>query len=224
MAGRVLVIDGLDGSGKATQTALFGQRLEKEEGSRPVTVSFPDYDSPSSALVKLYLSGQLGQADEVGAYAAASFYACDRFISYRQKWQAPYEAGATILCDRYVSSNLIHQMVKLPREEWDGFIRWLEDYEYGRLGLPRPQMVFYLDMDPAISRRLISGRYQGDESRRDIHEGNFDYLCRCHEAAAYAAKALGWQVIPCFSGEEPLAVEEISGAIWRTYLRQKEVL
>ena len=132
MNGTLIVIDGLDGSGKQTQARLLRERLERERV--PVrAISFPDYGQPSSALVRLYLDGRFGQADEVSAYAASSFYAVDRFASYMQFWKDDYLSGHTILADRYTTSNLIHQMSKLPREEWGRFIAWLEAYEYDEM-------------------------------------------------------------------------------------------
>ena len=211
--GKLIVIEGLDGSGKATQTGLLCARLERE--GRPFRrISFPDYEEPSSALVKLYLSGSLGSLDEVNAYGASLFYAVDRYASYLAHWKGDYLAGRLVVADRYATSNVAHQMSKLPREEWDDYLRWLEDTEYVRVGIPRPDLVIYLDMDPEVSRKLLSRRYRGDESRRDIHEADFGYLLRCREAALYGAGRLGWQVIPCSGRGEPLPPEEIASRVW----------
>ena len=211
--GKLIVIEGLDGSGKATQTGLLCARLERE--GRPFRrISFPDYEEPSSALVKLYLSGSLGSLDEVNAYGASLFYAVDRYASYLAHWKGDYLAGRLVVADRYATSNVAHQMSKLPREEWEDYLRWLEDTEYVRVGIPRPDRVIYLDMDPEVSRKLLSRRYRGDESRRDIHEADFGYLLRCREAALYGAGRLGWQVIPCSEAGEPLPPEEIASRVW----------
>ena len=211
--GKLIVIEGLDGSGKATQTGLLCARLERE--GRPFRrISFPDYEEPSSALVKLYLSGSLGSLGEVNAYGASLFYAVDRYASYLAHWKGDYLAGRLVVADRYATSNVAHQMSKLPREEWDDYLRWLEDTEYVRVGIPRPDLVIYLDMDPEVSRKLLSRRYRGDESRRDIHEADFGYLLRCREAALYGAGRLGWQVIPCSGRGEPLPPEEIASRVW----------
>lgn len=149
---KLIVIEGLDGSGKATQTAILAQQLQKR-GIPVKTVSFPDYEKPWSCLVRMYLDGEFGsRPEDVSAYAASSFFAMDRFASYRTGWQKDYEAGTVILCDRYVGSNAIHQSVKLPREEWSGFLDWLFDFEYKKLGLPQPSATVYLKMHPNTSK------------------------------------------------------------------------
>ena len=149
MKGRLIVIDGLDGAGKQTQAALLLDRFARA-GVPARGISFPDYTHPSSALVKQYLAGEFGQADDVPAYAASSFYAVDRFASYVGYWKDDYLAGHTIIADRYATSNLIHQMGKLPRGQWDAFIDWSADFEYEKLGLPKPDAVLFLDMHPDV--------------------------------------------------------------------------
>ncbi|MGN0667343.1 MAG: dTMP kinase [Huintestinicola sp.] len=209
---RLIVIDGLDGSGKSTQFGIMAERLAAK-GIKVKAISFPDYDMPSSTLVKMYLNGEFSQnASDVNAYAASTFYAADRYASYKLCWEKNYLDGELILASRYVSSNAIHQMVKLPEEQWDGFLEWLCDYEYNRLGLPRPDKVIFLDMPVEVSQKLLSGRYKGDESKKDIHESNVKYLSDCRRSALYAAEKMGWSVIPCAdaTGGSPLSVEEIS--------------
>ena len=209
--GRLIVIEGLDGSGKATQTASL-TRFLRGRGERVCQVSFPDYGSQSSALVRMYLDGGIGGVGDVNAYAASSFYAADRYVSYHNSWKKPYQTGHTIVADRYTTSNAAHQMSKLPREEWDGFLAWLEDYEYRRLALPAPDLVVYLDMLPAVSRALILSRSAGGREL-DIHEQAAGYLESCREAALYAAEALGWRVIRCDDGESPESVEDVFAKI-----------
>lgn len=207
--GKVVVIDGLDGSGKTTQF----ERVQAELNRRGVLVkpiSFPNYDSPSSALVKMYLKGDFSQnAGDVNAYAASSFYAVDRYASYKLYWEKDYLAGGLILASRYVSSNAIHQMVKLPESEWDSYLAWLTDYEHMKLNLPKADKVIFLDMPIEISQRLLSLRYNSDETKKDIHEANLGYLHRCRESAKYAAKLLGWTILSCYEGDRPLAPEII---------------
>lgn len=211
--GRLVVLDGLDGSGKSTQLDRLDAYLARC-GASYKRICFPDYAQPSSALVKLYLSGAFGESpDDVGAYAASSFYAVDRYASYKMFWHDDYRADTLILAARYTTSNAIHQMPKLPRGQWDDYLAWLEDYEYGRLGLPRPDAVIFLDMPPQAAQRLLSRRYAGDESRRDIHERDAAYLCQCREAALYAADKLGWRVVPCAADGEPLPEEAITAAL-----------
>lgn len=210
---RLIVIDGLDGSGKATQSKLLAQRLT-ELGYKARTVSFPDYESDSSALVRMYLGGQLGDSpDDVNAYAASSFYAVDRVASYINSWGKDYASYDYIIADRYTTSNIIHQMAKIPESERDSYIEWLFDFEYNRLEIPAPDMVIFLDVDPAISQKLIYGRYQGDESKKDIHERDFAYLLRCRSSAVYAIKHLGWVRIDCTEGGEMRSIEDISDTI-----------
>ncbi len=209
MRGKLITIDGLDGSGKATQTKLLGEALTRC-GLRVRTVSFPRYDSQASAPVRMYLSGQFGEKPgDVNAYAASAFFAVDRFAAYRQDWQQFYEQGGLILADRYTTANAVHQCSKLPREEWDGFLAWLFDFEYGKMGLPAPDGVFFLEMDPSVSQKLLTHRYEGQEQRRDIHEKDLTYLARSREAALYCTQKLGWQHIRCDDGSNPRSVEEI---------------
>lgn len=207
---RLIVLDGLDGSGKSTQLErLNGYFAEK--GVQYRQISFPDYDQPSSALVSMYLRGEFGgSAAAVNAYAASSFYAVDRYASFKKFWQEAYESGRLILAARYTTSNAIHQMSKLPREEWDTYLTWLEDYEYRLLGLPRPDRVLFLDMPLDISQRLLSERYGGAEEKKDIHERDMAYLKTCRESALYAAERLGWQVISCGENGEAFSVEAIT--------------
>lgn len=213
--GKLMVIDGLDGSGKSTQLALVDAWL-KEQGIPHRQICFPDYEQPSSALVRQYLAGEFGSSpSDVNAYAASSFYAVDRYASYKRFWEQDYTAGTLIVAARYTTSNALHQMGKLPRSEWDDYLAWLQEYEYEKLGLPRPDAVFFLDMPLEIAQRLLTGRYGGDESRKDVHERDLAYLRECRECALYAAEKGGWQVISCGAGGEPLAREAITEQLTR---------
>ena len=213
MSGKLIVIDGLDGSGKSTQAKRLYDVLNAA-GKRVKLISFPDYEQPSSALVRMYLSGAFSDnADDVHAYAASRFYAVDRYASFIQFWRDFYHAGGTVIATRYVSSNAIHQMGKLPSEEWDRFLAWLSDYEYEKLGLPRPDLVLFLDMPRETADRLIESRYGGDETKKDIHEKNRRYLEQCGRTAAYAAQKEGWIVIPCASSGIPRPPEAITNEI-----------
>ena len=211
--GKLYVIDGLDGCGKSTQFDLLNQAMGKQGGYYR-TISFPDYSQPSSALVKMYLGGDLGGSPAaVNAYAASSFYAVDRYASYKCFWEKDYADGATIVAARYTTSNAIHQMTKCPEEEWDAFLAWLEHYEYDLLGLPRPDCVIFLDMPIEVSQKLLEKRYCGESEKKDIHERDVAYLHACRRAALYAADKLGWKVLPCSDGENPLSPEEIHTSI-----------
>lgn len=215
--GRLIVIDGLDGSGKTTQFERLCEYLAKS-GKSYRHICFPDYDEPSSALVKMYLSGQFGGSpDAVNAYAASSFYAVDRYASYKRFWEEDYKAGKIIVAARYTTSNAIHQMAKLPEDQWDGYLKWLEQYEYDLLGLPRPDAVAFLDMPTDVAQRLLSHRYQGDESKKDIHERDRQYLLRCRETARYASGVLGWKIVSCAEGNQPLPESEITEQLIRIF-------
>lgn len=211
--GRLIVIDGLDGCGKSTQLARLDGYLQAS-GIRYKQICFPDYDQPSSALVKMYLAGEFGQnAEDVNAYAASSFYAVDRYASFKTCWQADYEDDTLIVAARYTTSNAIHQMSKLPPAEWDAYLQWLSDYEYRLLGLPRPDAVLFLDMPPEVSQQLLSHRYEGDESKKDIHERDMAYIRECRRCARYAADKEGWQWIVCGDENGPFTEASITERI-----------
>lgn len=217
--GKIIVIDGLDGSGKSTQFELVREKLE-EMGLEVRAISFPDYDSPSSALVKMYLGGEFSDnPDDVNAYAASSFYAVDRYASFVKHWKEDYNSGKIILAARYVSSNAIHQMVKLDESQYDSYLEWLYDYEHEKLGVPCADKVVFLDMPVEVSQKLLSKRYNGDESRKDIHEADIAYLMNCRKTALYAGKKLDWSVIECSDGESPYSVESISDNIMKEILK-----
>lgn len=213
MQGKLIVIEGLDGSGKATQTnRLFEYIKNKNINCR--RLSFPNYESPSSALVKMYLGGEFSDTPGgVNAYAASSFYAVDRCAGFLKDWKSDYENGSVFVCDRYSTSNAIYQLSKLPENEWDIFLDWIKDFEYNKLGVPKPDKVIYLDMSVDVSQKLLSRRYHGDESKKDIHESNVEFLKQCRKSAVYAAKKLGWIVVSCDDGTNPRGIEEISGDI-----------
>ena len=211
--GKLIVLDGLDGCGKSTQSERVYEALTKM-GRKVRLISFPDYKEPSSALVQMYLNGEFSDnPDDINAYAAGSFYAVDRYASYKKFWQRDYEDGTLILATRYATSNAIHQMGKLPENEWENYLRWIEDYEYKKLGLPAPNLVVFLDMNQQVSDQLLSHRYGGDESKKDIHERNRSYLEKCRKTARFAASRQGWEVILCDDGEKPLPIETITGKI-----------
>lgn len=213
MTKKLIVIDGLDGCGKSTQFEL----LIKYFNSKNIkfkAISFPDYDKPSSALVKMYLSGEFSKTpDGVNAYAASSFYAVDRYASFKLYWEENYNNGELILASRYTTSNAIHQMEKLPHDKWDDYIKWLENYEYDKLMLPRPDKVIFLDMPVEISQQLLSQRYNGDNNKKDIHEADINYLNNCRKTALYAASKMNWEIINCSKNGKPLSIEEIHNTL-----------
>lgn len=213
--GRLLVIEGLDGSGKATQAKLLAAHLA-ESGQKVMEITFPDYESDSSALVKMYLSGQFGdKADDVNPYAASSFYAVDRYASYKTKWGSFYEAGGIVIADRYTTSNAVHQTSKLPAGERRAFLDWLFDFEYGKLGLPAPTRVLYLDMPTELTEQMMRRREQQTHTHADIHEQNDAYLRACRENAAFVVDYCGWRHIDCADGSRILPPEEIAARVLR---------
>lgn len=210
---KLIIMEGLDGSGKSTQTALLEEYLNNKNISFK-KIKLPDYESPSSTLVNMYLGGEFGkQADDVNAYAASAFYAVDRFASFKLKWKQDYDNDTLILADRYATSNSIYQMEKIDKSQWDSYLEWTEDFEYNKIGIPRPDLVIYLDMPVEISQKLMTSRYNGDEGKKDVHEANVTFLNACRESALYAAKKQGWKVIPCSDGENPLSIDEIHNSI-----------
>lgn len=219
--GKLIVLEGLDGSGKGTHAGLLAKRLFKE-GLKVKKITFPDYKERSSEPVKMYLAGEFGKKPgDVNAYAASSFYAVDRFASYKKFWQTFYEEDGIIIADRYTTSNATHQMGKLPLEEWDAFLEWLEDYEYHKLGLPRPDVTLYLDMDPDISQKLMTGRYHGDEGKKDIHEKDLSYLRFCRKSALYAGDHWGWKTVHLCDEKRAFSIEENADRIYQ--IVKKEV-
>lgn len=213
MDGKLIVIEGLDGSGKATQAQKLLESLQVK-GKRVIKVSFPDYESDSSALVKMYLAGEFGTTpNAVNPYAASSFYAVDRYASYMKNWKDFYLSGGIVIADRYTTSNAIHQCAKLPEAEWDGFIKWLFHYEYELLGIPVPYRTIYLRVDPEISQKLMTERYDGNEAKKDIHEANLEYLKCSRMAADYCAKVLNWSVVECIQNEAMRTIEAIHSDI-----------
>ena len=218
--GKLIVLEGIDGSGKSAQYRRLKARFERE-GIDCRTIVFPRYDQESSALIRMYLEGRFGKdPEDVGACAASIFYAVDRYASFLRFWRKDYLSGATIVADRYTTSNAVYQMEKTPREDWNKYLAWLQDYEYGKLQLPRPDLVLFLDMPTEISQRLLSGRYAGDERKKDLHESNVEFLTRCRRTALYAAEAMGWHTVSCSQEGAPRKIEDIQRDI-REIVSQK---
>ena len=196
--GRLIVLEGLDGSGKATQAKRLAEALA-QQGLAVREITFPNYASDSSALVRMYLGGQFGQKpDDVNAYAASSFYAVDRYASFKSDWGKEYSEDCIIVADRYTTSNGVHQCSKLPSDEWDSFMNWLYDFEYTKMGLPAPDKVFLLDVPLAVTERLMADRTGKTGGQTgDIHEKNEGFLAKCHAAYDELAERYHWQRIAC---------------------------
>lgn len=211
--GKLIIMEGLDGSGKSTQTALLEEYL-KCSNVEFKKIKLPDYDSPSSTLVNMYLAGEFGKnANDVNTYAAGAFYAVDRFASFKLNWKKDYENDILILADRYATSNSIYQMEKIDEMDWDEYLDWSADFEYNKIGIPKPDLVIFLDMPVEISQKLMTSRYNGDEGKKDVHEANVEFLKKCRKSALYAGNKQGWKIIPCSDGENPLSIEEIHNKI-----------
>ncbi len=216
MKGKLIVIEGLDSCGKATQTKLIAKKLE-EMNYKVKLVTFPDYNSDSSALVKMYLNGEISdKADDVNPYAASSFYAVDRYASYKRNWEQFYLDGGIIIADRYTTSNMIHQASKIEGTRIKNlYLDWLTDYEYKLLKLPSPNKVIFLDMPPEYSSELMKERankFTG-EKEKDIHERDKDYLEKTYENALYIAKKYDWNEVFCVEEGQLRTIEDINDEI-----------
>ena len=212
---KLIVIEGLDGSGKSTQLELLISALEKD-GKRVRKIKLPDYESPSSTLVKMYLGGEFGKdPNAVNAYAAGAFYAVDRYASFTLDWKTDYESDKIIVADRYATSNSIYQTEKIAEADWDSYLDWSADFEYNKLGIPKPDAVIYLDMPVDISQKLMTGRYGGNESKKDVHEADVAFLEKCRKSALYAASRQGWHIVECSNGKKPYSIEKIHNEIMK---------
>lgn len=213
--GKLIVIEGTDGSGKSTQFERLASRLEREQ--QPFQrLRFPRYHEESSALIRMYLGGAFGEDPAaVNAYAASTFYAVDRYASYMQDWKAAYEAGELFLSDRYTTSNAVHQGSKLPDGERAEYLRWLQELEYEKMGLPQPDLVIYLDMPTELADQLMRKRETDTHTNADIHEKNHEYLAKCRSAALDVAGHCGWTVISCGKDGMLRTVEDIHEEIYR---------
>ena len=223
MTGKLIVIEGLDGSGKATQAKRLAAALQ-QQGQPVREISFPNYESDSSALVKMYLSGAFGRKPgDVNAYAASSFYAVDRYAGMKQDWGKFYKDGGILIADRYTTSNAVHQCCKLPHEDWDLYLDWLFGFEYQKLGLPTPALVIYLRLEIEASQRLMSERYHGDEKKKDIHESNTSHLNQAHIDADYCAGRYAWKTVDCAENGSLRTIEEIGAEVWNLASRVIEL-
>lgn len=212
--GRLIVIEGIDGSGKSTQFELLCSRLTAESRDY-LRVRFPRYDKPSSALLKMYLNGEFGDdPDAVNAFAASSFYAVDRFASYVQDWKKYYENGGLVLTDRYTTSNAVHQGAKLPAEYRESFFKWLYDYEFNLIGLPAPDLVIFLCIEAEQSERRLHDRQVRTDTVGDIHEKDAVYLRQCVESGKHAAQLYNWRTIECFRDGRERSQEELHDEIY----------
>lgn len=215
MKGKLIVFEGTDGSGKSTQFDLLCKRLSAQ-GTAFQRLVFPQYSEPSSALLRMYLAGEFGSHPaDVNPYAASTFYAVDRYAAWKKVWGDSYRSGSLILSDRYTTSNAVHQGSKLSPEEQAVFFDWLVDFEYGKLELPKPDAVIYLDMPTQLSIQLLRSRESLTHTKGDIHEVDTDYLALCRQTALRAAEHYGWHRILCADQQGRLrTIQEIHEEIW----------
>lgn len=216
--GKMFVIEGTDGSGKATQTELLAKRWENE-GVNYRTVTFPNYESPSSSLVKMYLNGEFGEKPEaVNAYVASSFFAVDRWATWEKEYREYYEQGGIVLADRYTPSNLIHQAGKIDDEkERENFLNWVYEYEYKLLQLPEPDMVIFLNMPTEYAQQVMKERENKitHEQKKDIHESDVEYLDKAYINACELAKRYNWKIVNCVEEGKVRTREEIHNEIYQ---------
>lgn len=213
--GKLIVFEGTDGSGKSTQFKLLTEKLAAE-GLEFQKLVFPQYSEPSSALIRMYLGGQFGtNPTDVNAYAASAFYAVDRYASYKKVWGEWYEQGGLILSDRYTTSNAVHQASKESQESRGEYLRWLYEFEYDKLGLPRPDLTIYLDVPTEFTQMLMRRREADTGTHADIHEQDLAYLATCRETGRQAAAFYGWTVIQCVRDGAMRSIEDIHEEIYQ---------
>ena len=212
--GKLIVIEGTDGSGKSTQFARLSQHLEEDKIAFKHLV-FPRYKEESSALIRMYLGGEFGdKPTDVNAYAASAFYAVDRYASYKMDWGKWYEEGGVVLSDRYTTSNAVHQASKEEGEAQKKYLHWLYEFEYEKLGLPRPDLTIYLDVPTDFTEKMLRGREQATNTHADIHEKDMDYLATCRKTGRAAAEYYGWTVIQCVKDGAMRTIEDIHEEIY----------
>ena len=215
--GKLFVIDGTDGSGKQTQFQKLQERLDKE-GIEYKTVSFPNYDSPSSSLVKMYLSGEFGEnAKDISPYIASTFYAADRYATYKKDLEEYYNNGGLILADRYTTANMVHQAGKISDEkEREKFLNWLWDFEFNLYGLPVPTEAFFLNMPPEYAFKLMENRKNKftHEDKKDIHERDKNHIIDSYNAACSLVDKYNWYEVKCVKENKLRTIEDIHEEIY----------
>lgn len=217
--GTLITIDGLDGSGKQTQSEILYDRLTKA-GIKAKIVSFPDYESNSSALVKMYLGGEFSHdPNAVNAYAASSFFAVDRVASFISNWKEDYDNGCVIIANRYTTANAIHQLSKIDdSEERKKFLDWLYDFEFKKLAIPSPDLTLFLEVPVEISLALIKARSEETGREIDIHE-NAEHLTKAYSAALFSAERLGWTTVHCSENGKMRTREAIADEIYNAVIK-----
>ncbi len=212
--GKLIVFEGIDGSGKSTQFGLMCTRFENE-GTPFSRLTFPQYREPSSALIRMYLNGEFGDSPgDVNPYAASTFFAVDRYASFMKSWRGTYRSGSLFLTDRYTTSNALHQGAKLPEYKRTAFFKWLYDFEFGLMELPKPDIVIYMDIPACEAVKRIRERQTATGAAVDIHERDIEYLSECSRCGEEAADYYGWRKISCFNGPTAKSEQEIHREIY----------
>ena len=219
--GKIIVIEGLDGCGKQTQSEKLYQRL-KDENYQVMKIAYPRYENQSSSLVKMYLSGEFGKdPSQISPYIASTFYAVDRYASYKQDYEKFYKNGGILILDRYVTANMVHQAGKIDNiEEREKFLKWLWDFEFNLFGIPVPDKVFFLNIPPEVSQKLMAERENkfSHEKEKDIHESNKEYLNKMYDSACYLIEKFNWNEINCTKDENLRTIEDIHEEIYKKAL------
>ena len=209
--GKLIVIEGTDSSGKQTQTELLYEKYKKM-GKKVMKITFPNYESPSSAPVKMYLNGEFGGVEEANIHAVSTMYAVDRYASFKTIWEEFYNSGGIIISDRYTTSNMVHQASKFDdKEEKDNYLEWLVDLEYEKMKIPEPDVVVFLNMPTEMAFKLMEDRKNKitGEDKKDIHENDRDYMQKSHDNACYVANKYSWKEIMCVKGGKLKTIDEI---------------
>jgi len=215
--GKLIVIEGTDSSGKQTQTELLYEKYKKM-GKKVMKITFPNYDSLSSAPVKMYLNGEFGGLEEANIYAVSSMYAVDRYASFKTIWEKFYNEGGIIISDRYTTSNMVHQASKMEDEqEKDRYLEWLVDLEYEKMRIPKPNVVIFLNMPTDVAYKLMEDRKNKitGEEKKDIHENNREYMKKSHDNACYVANKYEWKEVMCTKEDTLKTIDEIGEEVFR---------
>ncbi len=216
--GKIFVIEGTDGSGKQTQFRKLQERLHDENINYRI-VSFPNYESVTSTFVKMYLSGEFGEnAKDVSPYITSTFYAVDRYATYKKYFEDYYNEGGIILADRYTTSNMVHQAGKIAnKEEREKFLNWLWEYEFKLYGLPVPTKTIFLNMPPDYAMKLMEDRENKftHESTKDIHERDKTHIQDSYNAACDLIQKYNWYEVKCVKDGMIRNIEDIHEEIYQ---------
>lgn len=205
----IISIEGTDGSGKHTQAELLYNFIKEKFGNCEL-ISFPNYESPACAPVKMYLNGDFGDSSSLDAYQANALYAVDRLCTMQQ-YKSFIENGGNIVFDRYTQSTMLHQSALLKdQNEIDSFLQYVEHFEFGILKLPKPDVVVFLDVPVEYGKKLADARKQYKSGmKNDIYEQDFAHLKKAYNAGKYVANKMGWLTIECVKNGKMLSIDEI---------------